>query len=182
MHKVVIANFYDGNGQKSGGDYAYFVPPGDFPKPGDLILTSVAIEPTYGADMAEIPSLRTARCAVVSTVIETHPKAAKFYLLLLPHADLLAKRAEQQARLDEAKERRAIQKRLDELLEKQSKIAQYEQLAQTNPEAFTLLKKLKGETIDEEGIDLTEMRSAKPSRVMARAAGSKAAVATSTKK
>lgn len=150
MAQVVIARFYDNNGNANGGEYHYFVPPGDMPKPGDVILTSIAVDMNEIGDM---PNVTTVRCAIVSGVVESSPKANKFYLMHISKQEILERREAQRQRLEQAKELQAIQKRLDEMLATQNKMAQYEQLATVNPEAALLVKKLRGEDVSQ-GVEL----------------------------
>lgn len=127
-------------------DY-YYVPEGDEPMIGDLIVTSI----NWGEEAPddEIGLSEVSEClenAKFARIIRVHnsptPKAKKFYLKLIGRRELRDSHSTSRkllARMAEAEEARI---RLDELLAQQDNTARYQQLAKSSPEAAELLKKL----------------------------------------
>lgn len=136
--KIVRAKFGEG-----GNNYDYFVPAGDEPKVGDLIVTSVSWDGDWqyrGSTMGKLADgCRVARIVEVN-VPAGH--ATKFYLQLISVAGLTAAQASNRELLERAKAREAAKKALDALLEESGRIALYKQLAEINPEAKALLETL----------------------------------------
>lgn len=139
--------------------YSYFVPEGDEPQVGDVILTSVSwclegteddARPAYGRPRTVYASTDDARAVIaegkMATVVEIHDaphdKANKFYIQLLGLKDLQAKRKANAAMAQRAAEQRDIRKRLDALVAAEDARTRYARIAAANPEAAALLAQL----------------------------------------
>lgn len=127
----------------SSGTYTYFVPEGDEPKVGDLIVTSLQDEYDGPATAGRgVPA-----AVKVATIVEVHgvarPKATKMYLMLLSVEELKRRRIENQARVEMIKKKAAAKEQLQRILEESSMLEVYSKLAETNPEAAELLAILK---------------------------------------
>jgi hypothetical protein len=135
----VSAAFPSGNKR-----YSYFVPPGDVPKEGDLIVTSVAWEDGCSR---EVNGERLLHGGGIATVAEVHylpqPGATKQYLFLVSREMLEKRRLENRERAELEKKKKAAQEKLDAMLKAMDRTLMYERLAAANPEAAELLKLLK---------------------------------------
>jgi len=142
--KSVIAVFPKGS--TSFGDskwskgYEYFIRPGDEPKEGDLIVTSVA-NPDEGA------LLRVARVSHVNE--EASAAATKFYLQLITKAGLEVRMATNEELLEIERERVAKEKARQKALAKLRMLAEARALAKSmesdpDPEVQALLKQING--------------------------------------
>lgn len=144
--RAVNAVFGNGNAQR----YSYFVPAGDEPKVGDLIVTSTS----WGDPAEEDVPLRGraigqladgARLARVVEVFDKAPaKATKFYLWLIPAAVLQHRQQENRDLAEREKLREKAREELDRLLAEEGKIELYRRLATTNPKAAELLAVIDG--------------------------------------
>lgn len=118
--------------------YEYFVRPGDEPKEGDLIVTSVA-NPDEGA------LLRVARVSHVCD--EASVVATKFYLQLITKAGLEVRMAANKELLEQERERVAKEKARKAALAKLRMLAEARALAKSmendpDPEVQALLKQI----------------------------------------
>jgi hypothetical protein len=116
--------------------YHYFVPEGDTPAPGDVIITSVNAENGH------------TRAALVTEVHEgfASTKATNVYTLLIPQAVIAegsARRSANKARIDAAKAARAV---LQKMVRESMAEKVFADLAAHDPEAQRLLAVMRGET------------------------------------
>lgn len=142
--KSVVAIFpkgskFDPTSQWSRG-YEYFVRPGDEPKEGDFLVTSVA-NPDEGA------LLRVARVSHVCD--EASVVATKFYLQLITKAGLEVRMAASEELLAIERERVAKEKARKAALAKLRMLAEARALAKSmendpDPEVQALLKQING--------------------------------------
>lgn len=140
--RAVSAVFGNGNAQR----YSYFVPVGDEPKVGDLIVTSTS----WGDPEEEDLKLRGqsigqladgARLARVVEVLDKPPaKATKFYLWLIPTAVLQHRQQENRNLIEREKARAAARAALDALLAEEGKKELWKRLAEVNPKAKELME------------------------------------------
>ena len=123
-----------------GQAYSYFVPEGDDPVEGDLIVTSVGW--VSGDDSfigrSRIDDVKVAKIVHVSPV--AGPKATRFYLQLLSKDDLMEKNRANSMLAEMLKRKAEARKALDKLVAEADKSEMYVKLAATNPEAAELLK------------------------------------------
>lgn len=144
--KAVFAQFLDARtGDLNPKRYEYFVRPGDDPQVGDLLITSPGGGgPTaYGNEGRKFLNV-----AKVTEVAEEATSAAtRFYLKLLPLADL-AERQEENARLiKEAQERAEKERERKRTLAKLRELAESRELIRKladsdDPEIRALIEKL----------------------------------------
>lgn len=143
METMIVMAQFPGNPEK---DYAYFVPEGDKPEVGDVILTSTSWDTWANAHipMDYQHTALQARLARVIEVIPTggHPKATRFYMKLVSVRDLEATHKRNQELAKGATERAEAMKRLDAMLAQRSRLSIYRELAKDNPEAAELLSKI----------------------------------------
>ena len=112
--------------------YEYFVRDGDAPEVGDVVVTSLSVR--TGAVVA------TAR--VVDVNEAATPAATKFYLYLLPMAELKARQKADLDAVTRRKERAAAVNRLRELAEAKALIDGLR--SSTDPEIVALIKQIEG--------------------------------------
>lgn len=139
--------------------YSYYVPEGDEPKVGDIVLTSVSL-PQSGLSRAVplkyvieederwLVAGETKTATVVEVLEDQHPgstKATKIYLQLVSCDQLRARVAQNAAQVAEHKRRADAAKALDRLVERRSRVSLYEELAKTDPEARRLLDVFRGQ-------------------------------------
>lgn len=120
--------------------YTYFVREGDDPKPGDVIVTSISddYDGILNPHQGEIKMAR-----VISVLPEEHPKATKFYLMLVPRDELRRRRTENQEKFELVKKKKAARAKLQQMVQDQAMISVFEKMAEANPEAAELLAILK---------------------------------------
>ena len=140
--------------------YTYFVPEGDNPEVGDLLVTSVHFAPelrTINPYQSRVGNnliidneamATTLGDAKMATVVEVPPlgtpapKASKFYVALVKAA-AVAERALRNAELFQRVQLdRAARKELDDMLRQEDTRLRYQRLAETNPRARELLVQL----------------------------------------
>ena len=143
--RVVLAQFPN----TADKDYAYFVPEGDDPKVGDVILTSTSwdtfMTPSAVAHAsAHYQSMALdAKLARIIDVLETgHPKATRFYMKLVSVEQLAATHARNVDLAKKAKVRADAYAKLDKMMESFNRVEMYRHLAASNPEAAKLLEQL----------------------------------------
>ncbi len=130
----------------SGHAYSYFVPMGDNPKVGDVILTSISL-PEFNKSMLLSDHdvthvMSNGKLARVTQILSDCPKATKMYLQLIS-ADEIRNRYETNVKyMEVAKKKKAIRQKLDELLKSEDALDRYRRLAQSNTEAAELLREL----------------------------------------
>lgn len=112
--------------------YEYFVRDGDAPEVGDVVVTSLSVR--TGAVIA------TARVVEVNEAAS--PSATKFYLYLLPMAELKARHKADADAVVKRKERAAAINRLRELAEAKTLIDSLRN--STDPEIAALIKSIEG--------------------------------------
>ncbi len=126
--------------------YDYFVPEGDNPQVGDIILTSVnwiTSGPASDAHLTGQEIFDSGKLARVVTVSETaSPSANKFYMALISVDAVLAQREANKRAVERETKRAAARKKLEALLAKQNDTLRFKALAEVNPEAAELLKQL----------------------------------------
>lgn len=140
--------------------YTYFVPEGDEPKIGDMIVTSVNWGSIEGVDDFDLPEddedecrltrtklRRVADSAKIARVISVNntpdPSAKKFYLKLITSAELSDSHSRNLAFLRRYADAEDAMNKLEELLRKQNRVDAFEKLASSNPQAAELLAKIK---------------------------------------
>ena len=150
MKLRTVTAVFSGN---SKAKYSYFVPEGDEPKCGDVILTSINWRP--GQD--EEPSFLTTNSFLSVVALEAKlarvvgldevasPRAAKFYLKLVSLSGLRESKKRNDELLEAIKKKRVVSAKLQEMLEEQSLKDRYANLAERNPEAARLLAELEEE-------------------------------------
>lgn len=114
--------------------YTYFVPEGDDPQVGDMILTSLQWNCSY-------PEV-----ARVARIVDVHPtpsgKASKFYLQLFKKEEFDIKAEQNRALAEKAQISFSARMKLEKMLADTDKMTEYRRLAETNPEAAELIKLL----------------------------------------
>ena len=145
--------------------YDYFVPPGDAPRVGDIILTTVSFGisregPPWNTD-ASVGSHEASFATIVS--VHSHAtdtsKATKFYLALIPLVAIGGRQKENEELAAKVAAAREARRQLDEMLAKEDQIARYARLAANNPAARELLDQLQmvdptvaAQTIEQEAL------------------------------
>lgn len=130
--------------ERGSTDYHYLVPEGDQPAVGDMIITSVRGLSTAGRcddEITPLAAISMARITGVSDVMS--PKATKQYLHLVSEATLKQRLKENTSIAEKVRKRNAARAALDRLLEERGRVALYEQMAASDPEAAKLLAVLK---------------------------------------
>lgn len=134
----------------SSTSYAYFVPDGDEPQVGDLILTSISLETINLNDDGTPRStlkqvVNDARVARVTNVdLEPSPRANKFYLQLIPVQDLIDRRTRNAELVQKERIKKEARAALDKILREDTSIELYRKIAESNPRAKELLAILEG--------------------------------------
>lgn len=121
---------------RSTDSYHYFVPEGDSPCVGDIVITAASAETGHVHPAA---------------VTEVHggfvsPKASRMYVLLIPQADLaggVARQAAHKARIDASKAAHAV---LQKMVRESMAEKVFADLAARDPEAQRMLAIMRGET------------------------------------
>ena len=128
--------------------YSYFVPDGEEPKVGDLILTSVQIktrghnEYLYITDDEEgAPDGKLARIVETHTIAQ--PKATKHYLMLIPFGLIHERRKQNETWIKKRKAAAELRTAIDKRVSQLDKMRIYERAAESDPETRALLEQLK---------------------------------------
>jgi hypothetical protein len=135
--KSVTAQF-----SQQGTDYHYLVPDGDHPHAGDFIITSVSWDGEYSryANTATFSFMGSFKIARINEVYENaHYKAQKFYMKLLPHAELVSLKDRNRNLLARERQKLEVRKELEEMSKTYSQLDLFREMAKTDPKAARLL-------------------------------------------
>lgn len=130
--KTVAVKFVSFDTYNSPKTYNYFIRPGDDPKVGDFIVTSIVQE------LSGKPKLNVARIESIGQ----SDKATKMYLFHISVPLLEQIKAENDAVLAKHQRKLEITQQLDKRLEDRNKFDLYRELAVRDPEAAAMLHEI----------------------------------------
>lgn len=134
IHKSVVVQF-----NESGSEYVYNIPPGDDPKPGDVVVTSVSLD--YNKYSRYDAKMKAARVKEIS-----NQQSNRYYLQLIPIDHFDRQKILTTALQNRNKNMEEAKRRLKELVEDYTERNVLKRLIDENSEAAHLNAFINGET------------------------------------